>query len=225
MATRTRGVLPVSFARSLTPNAAAAWRRAGWLPPIGGAQDPAPDPAEGKPDGAPAPAGGGGNVEIPDGANNPDAVQKAIREERAARAAAEQRAKDAEAKLAKQEEDGKTEAEKTAERLAALEAANAEAERRATLAETSQATSVPSDILAGPKSTSPEHLAEFAELVNQHAKDSTKTPPATGGSNGGARPRPATPDLQQQIDKAAADGDWALHSQLNAQLLQQARPN
>src|SRR5690606_3514544 len=76
--------------------------------------------------------------------------------------------------------------------LAALEASNAAAERRAVLAETAQAQGVPADILAGPASTAPEDLAAHAERVKAFASAQKEETPsgATPVGDGGARPRP-----------------------------------
>lgn len=83
---------------------------------------------------------------------------KALQAEREARAAAEKRLKEF-------EDRDKTEAEKAAERLAAAEKRAAELETKATRAEVAATKAVPSDLLAGPKSTSSEDLAAFADAL------------------------------------------------------------
>lgn len=97
-----------------------------------------------------------------------DAGKKALEAERAARKAAEEERKALAAKLKEIEDRDKTEAEKAAERLAEAEKRAAEVEARATRAEVAAATSIPVEILAGPKSSSVEDVTAFAELVTTH---------------------------------------------------------
>lgn len=144
--------------------------------------------------------------------------QKALEAERKARAKAEKDAKEARERLAELETAGKSKEEQFAERLAAIEAREKAAEIRAARAEVAQETAVPVDVLAGPKSQSAEDLAEYAAALNAFA-ETKRTPPATGGGNGGARPRPVTKDIDEQIVAAQKADDWALAGQLKAQKL------
>ena len=105
-----------------------------------------------------------------------DAGKKALDAERAARKAAEDEQKKLAARLKEIEDRDKSEAEKAAERLAEAEARAVEVEARATRAEVAAATSVPVEILAGPKSSSAEDITAFAELVIAHASQKPQGP-------------------------------------------------
>ena len=129
-----------------------------------------------------------------------DAGKKALESERAARKAAEKERAALAAKLKEIEDRDKSEAEKAAERLAEAEKRAAEIEARATRAEVAAATSVPVDILAGPKSTSAEDLTAFAAAVSAYVAEASKKNP-----NG-----PVIPGQGKQPEKtatASAD-DW-----------------
>lgn len=84
----------------------------------------------------------------------------ALQAERDARTAAERRLKEF-------EDRDKTEAEKTAERLAAAEKRAEELEVRSTRAEVAALKSVPTDLLAGPASGSAKDLAAYADALIQ----------------------------------------------------------
>lgn len=129
-----------------------------------------------------------------------EAGKKALDAERAARKAAEDEQKKLAAKLKEIEDRDKSEAEKAAERLAAAEKRAAEVEARATRAEVSAATSVPVEILAGPKSSTVEDITAFATAVTAYVTEASKKSPSG----------PVIPGQGKQPDKAAADNadDW-----------------
>lgn len=103
-----------------------------------------------------------------------DSGKKALDAERASRKAAEDREKTLTAKLKELEDRDKSEADKAAERLAEAEKRATEVEARATRAEVSVATSIPVDILAGPRSSNAEDVTAFATLVAEYAADFSK---------------------------------------------------
>ena len=94
---------------------------------------------------------------------------KALQAERDARAALEK-------KLKEFEDRDKSEAEKAAERLEAAERRAAELETKATRAEVAATKAVPTDLLAGPKSTSTEDLAAFADALIAFRGDKGSNP-------------------------------------------------
>lgn len=111
----------------------------------------------------------------------------ALKAEREARAAAEKRLKEF-------EDRDKTEAEKTAERLAAAEKRAEELEARSTRAEVAATKSVPTALLAGPASGSAEDLAKFADALIQFRGDQ--------GSNGLHVPNEGkSPNVEVSEDK------------------------
>jgi crotonobetainyl-CoA:carnitine CoA-transferase CaiB-like acyl-CoA transferase len=91
--------------------------------------------------------------------------KKALEAERKARAAAEKLAADREAKLREYEDRDKSEEQKRQEERDRLERELADLTAAKTRAEVSASTSVPLDVLAGPKSASTEHLQEYATLL------------------------------------------------------------
>lgn len=128
-----------------------------------------------------------------------DAGKKALDAERAARKAAEDEHKKLVAKLKEIEDRDKSEAEKAAERLAEAEKRAAEVEARATRAEVAAATSVPVEILAGPKSGSADDITAFAEALTAWAAEASKKNP-----NG-----PVIPNQGKQPDSLVSAGeDW-----------------
>jgi predicted Zn-dependent protease len=126
--------------------------------------------------------------------------KKALEAERAARKAAENDKKVRAAKVKELEDRDKTETEKAAERLSEAEKRATAVEARATRAEIAAATSVPTDILAGPESTSSEHIQAFAEKVIAYVTEASKKNP-----NG-----PVIPGQGKQPDKPAKENsdDW-----------------
>ncbi len=104
--------------------------------------------------------------------------KKALEAERAARVAAEKERTALAAKLKEIEDKDKTEAEKAAERLADAEKRAVEVEARANRAEVSATSGIPVEILAGPKSTTPEDITAFAGLVATFAVESAKKNPS-----------------------------------------------
>jgi hypothetical protein len=129
-----------------------------------------------------------------------DAGKKALEAERAARKVAEDEKKVLAAQVKKLQDRDKSEAEKTAERLSEAEARAEAVEARATRAEIAAATSVPTDILAGPESTSTEHIQAFADKVLAYVTEASKKTP-----NG-----PIIPGQGKQPDKPAGanNDDW-----------------
>lgn len=87
----------------------------------------------------------------------------ALKSEREAKAAAEKRAADAEARIKEFEDAQKTEAEKQAERLAAIERENVELRSAKTRAEVAATKGVPADLLTG--STQAELEASADALI------------------------------------------------------------
>lgn len=87
----------------------------------------------------------------------------ALKSEREAKAAAEKRAADAEARIKEFEDAQKTEAEKQAERIAAIERENVELRSAKTRAEVAATKGVPADLLTG--STQAELEASADALI------------------------------------------------------------
>lgn len=90
---------------------------------------------------------------------------KALKAERERAAAAEKAAQELAARIKEFEDREKSEEQKAQERLAEAERRAAEVELRATRAEVAAATTVPVEILAGPKSGSVEHVQAFADAL------------------------------------------------------------
>lgn len=90
---------------------------------------------------------------------------KALKAERERVAAEKQRADELAARLKEIEDRDKTAEERAQQRLAEAEKRAAEVELRATRAEVAAASSVPVDILAGPKSGSAEDIQAFADAL------------------------------------------------------------
>lgn len=97
-----------------------------------------------------------------------DAGKKAIESERTARKAAEKQVAEQLAKLKEYEDRDKTVEEKSAQRLAEAEKRATDVEARATRAEVAAATTVPVEILSGPKSSSAEDVQAFAVTVAEY---------------------------------------------------------
>jgi hypothetical protein len=141
----------------------------------------------------------------PDEGKQPDEAlgepgKKALESERTARKAAEDEKKVLAARVKELEDRDKSESEKAAERLSEAEKRATAVEARATRAEIAATSSVPTDILAGPESASPEHIQAFADKVIAYVTEASKKNP-----NG-----PVLPGQGKQPDKAApvnAD-DW-----------------
>lgn len=109
----------------------------------------------------------------------------ALKAEREARAAAERRLKEF-------EDRDKTEAEKSAERLAAAEKRAEELEVRSTRAEVAATKSVPTVLLAGPASGSAEDLAKFADALIQFRGDQGSNGLHVPNEGNSPRPQPST---------------------------------
>jgi len=109
----------------------------------------------------------------------------ALKAEREARAAAEKRLKEF-------EDRDKTEAEKSAERLAAAEKRAEELEARSTRAEVAATKSVPTALLAGPASGSAEDLAKFADALIQFRGDQGSNGLHVPNEGNSPRPQPST---------------------------------
>lgn len=126
--------------------------------------------------------------------------KKALESERAARKAAEDEQKKLATKLKEIEDRDKSEADKAAERLAEAEKKAIEVEARATRAEVSAATGVPVKVLAGPESSSTEHIQAFAAEIAAYVVEASKKNP-TG---------PVIPNQGKQPESAAAANadDW-----------------
>ena len=121
----------------------------------------------------------------------------------------EKRAKenaDAARRLAEIEAASKTAEEKAAERLAEAERRAAELEAKATIAEIAASTSIPADILAGPRDRTPEAVQEFADRLSGFLDERGK--PRT------PRPNPAQSDPAQPL---ALNGD-GIENALRAKL-------
>lgn len=114
-----------------------------------------------------------------------EAGLSALKAERDARAAAEKRLKEF-------EDRDKTEAEKTAERLAAAEKRAEELEARSTRAEVAATKSVPTVLLAGPASGSAEDLAKFADALIQFRGDQGSNGLLVPNEGNSPRPQPST---------------------------------
>lgn len=125
------------------------------------------------------------------------------------------------ARLAEIEDAAKTEAEKTAERLAALEAENNSYKTReqvaAWKAEVAEATGVPVAALAGSTKEAIEAHAEILKpLIASPAQPATAAPVPTIAQAPG---RPVNLPIKDQIAAAEAAGDKALAGQLKAMML------
>jgi len=146
--------------------------------------------------------------------------KKALVAERNLRAAAEAEKAALAARVKELEDRDKSEADKAAERLADAQRRTVELEARATRAEISSETKIPVELLAGPKSTSPEDLKAFADAINEHVKQNTipasEQPkrgalgpyiPSEGGGSSGAV---GTPDFNALIAQAQKDRNFPL---------------
>ena len=144
-----------------------------------------------------------------------DAGKKALASERAARKAAEKRANDLAAQIKATEDEGKSEAQKQADALAALQADLAAMRAEKERAEVAAATGVPVDILAGPG----DDPAAWAEQVKAWAAEQAK--PAEAPSqpvvrHHGNPPGAGAASLDEQIAAAEAAGDRTLTASLKA---------
>lgn len=99
---------------------------------------------------------------------------KALAAERTRASEAERKLAEATAKLKEIEDRDKSAEDKAAERLAEAEKKATETEARANRAEVAAATSIPVDILAGPKSSSPEDITAFADAVTAYVTEASK---------------------------------------------------
>ncbi|PVE94998.1 hypothetical protein [Microbacterium sp. TPD7012] len=90
---------------------------------------------------------------------------KALKAERERAAAAEKLASEREAKLKEYEDRDKSEEQKTLDRIAAAEKRAQDLELTANRATVAATTSVPMDVLAGPKSGSQEDIQAFADAL------------------------------------------------------------
>lgn len=119
----------------------------------------------------------------------------------------EKRAKenaDAAKRLAEIEAASKTAEEKAAERLAEAERRAADLEAKATIAEIAASTSIPADILAGPRDRTPEAVQEFADRLSGFLDERGK-------------PRTPRPDPVQGQKTLALNGD-GIEAALRAKL-------
>ncbi|MFN2346752.1 MAG: hypothetical protein ABR616_13700, partial [Dermatophilaceae bacterium] len=124
----------------------------------------------------------------------------------------EKRAKDnatAAKRLAEIEEQSKSAEEKAAERLAAAERRATEIEARANRAEIAATTGVPVEILAGPKDTSPEAVAEFAATVKAHFErtDTQRKQHNNIAPREGTTPQAGTDDMREFTRNLFASAD------------------
>lgn len=157
-----------------------------------------------------------------------EAGKKALAAERAARRKADKELADARAAIKEFEDRDKSEAEKTADRIAALEAENQNyrqtEQRREWAREVSDATGVPTAVVEALRGDSLEALQASAELV---APAYAKTDPAPVPEKPAAQPVPSIGEqpstenvpLKDQIAAAEAGGDKALVAQLKAMQL------
>lgn len=108
----------------------------------------------------------------------------ALKSEREAKAAAEKRAAAAEARLKEIEDQGKTEAQKQAERLAEIERENAGLKSAKARAEVAAAKGIPATIIAGPASDTADDLEAYAQELlawkGTQAPQGTYTVPVSG---------------------------------------------
>lgn len=145
-----------------------------------------------------------------------DAGKKALDAERTARKAAEKRAAALAAQIKAAEDAGKSEAQKQAETLAALQADLAAIRVEKERAEVAAATGVPVSILAGPG----DDPAAWAERVKAWAAEQAKpAEPATGQPvvrHHGNPPGAGAASLDEQIAAAEAAGDRTLTASLKA---------
>lgn len=115
---------------------------------------------------------------------------KALKAERERAAAAEKLAAERELKLKEYEDREKSEEQKTQERIAAAEKRAAELELRVVRASVAEASSVPSEILAGPASGSVEDVQAFADALIAWRGDPQPEPTAQEYSIPAAGRRP-----------------------------------
>lgn len=99
-----------------------------------------------------------------------DGGKKALEAER-------ERANKAETELKKLRDRDKSAEDKAAERLAEAEKRVTDTEARANRAEVAATSGIPVDVLAGPKSSSAEDIAAFAEAVSTYATEASKKTP------------------------------------------------
>lgn len=126
--------------------------------------------------------------------------------------------KEAAARLAELEEAQKTEEQKTAERLAALEAENEKYKQAEQVArwkkEVSAETEVPADLLAG---STLEEIQAHADRLKPHLAQPSNTPaPAVVSTVGNQPAPPGSVPLKDQIATAEQAGDKALVARLKA---------
>lgn len=107
-------------------------------------------------------------------------------------------------RLTELEEAQKTAEEKAAERLAEAERRAAELEAKATVAEIAASSSIPADILAGPRDRTPEAVQEFADRLSAFLDERGK-------------PRTPRPDPIQGQKTLALNGD-GIEAALRAKL-------
>ena len=102
-------------------------------------------------------------------------------------------------RLSEIEEASKTAEQKAADRVAELERQAAEIEARATRAEVAATTGLPVEILAGPKDSTPESVAEFAATVKAHFErtDTQRKQHNNIVPREGATPRPGSSDVRE----------------------------
>lgn len=117
---------------------------------------------------------------------------KALEAERAANKASRKQIAELQAKLKEYEDANKTEAEKTAERLAALEKTSAESQSRAERLEVALDKGLPKALAARLQGSTREELEadadELLKLVGEQKPASPKPDPSQGHGGGGAKP-------------------------------------
>lgn len=117
---------------------------------------------------------------------------KALEAERAANKASRKQIAELQAKLKEYEDANKTEAEKTAERLAALEKTSAESRSRAERLEVAVDKGLPKALAARLQGSTREELEadadELLKLVGDNKPASPKPDPSQGHGGGGAKP-------------------------------------
>lgn len=131
--------------------------------------------------------------EVPAGAENPDAVKRALEAERKAAKEASKRAEAAEAKVREYEEANSSELEKLTNKAAKAEQARAEAEAKLVRFEVAKDKAVPAEAVDFLKGNTREELEASADKLLELVKsrnDSDKTPDFDGG------PREPAPDSE-----------------------------
>ena len=148
--------------------------------------DPAADPAA-----QPAPPAGDEHDDGDDGKLGANGL-KALEAERAANKASRKQIAELQTKLKEYEDANKTEAEKTADHLAALEKASAESRSRAERLEVALDKGLPKVLAARLQGSTREELEadadELLKLVGEQKQASPKPDPSQGHGGAGAKP-------------------------------------